>query len=182
MKKSVKIIKIIILNLCLVILFVFISDLIIYKTTVANRHSIYKISEFRYKINPWYLDLEHYFTGTDDVYKGRKPDGLEFLNKTPITVFGCSFAHGQHLKYNQTFSYKLSHILKRPVYNRAIPGSSFQDMYEQVQNDYFYKDVPSPDIIFYFMIDDHYRRMLIYYTDILSLSENRHLYLDRKNI
>ena len=51
----------------------------------------------------------------------RKPDNENFKNP-PILLFGCSFAYGEYLAQNQTFSYKLSKLLNSPVYNRAIPG------------------------------------------------------------
>ena len=80
--------------------------------------------------------------------------------KSPITVFGCSFAYGQYLKNNQIFSYKLSKIVEHPVYNRAIPGKGLSNMYFQVLDEEFYKMVPPSDYIIYIMIDDHYRRAL----------------------
>ena len=85
--------------------------------------------------------------------------GNEYKNN-PITVFGCSFAYGHYLKNNQIFSYKLSKIVKHPVYNRAFPGKGLSNMYFQVSDEKFYKIVPPSDYIIYIMIDDHYRRVL----------------------
>ncbi len=85
--------------------------------------------------------------------------GNEYKNN-PITVFGCSFAYGQYLKNNQIFSYKLSKMVKHPVYNRAFPGKGLSNMYFQVSDEKFYEIVPQSDYIIYIMIDDHYRRAL----------------------
>ena len=98
--------------------------------------------------------------------KIRLPSGLEYKNRTPITVFGCSYAHGDILlKQNQIFSHKLAEILKRPVYNRALIGADFSWMYYQATNEDFYKKVPASDTVIYIMIQDHYRRMLNYKFD-----------------
>ena len=89
----------------------------------------------------------------------RPPVGLEYT-KSPITVFGCSFAFGHYLKNNQTFSYKLSKLTQRPVYNRAVPGEAFAEMYHQVTNKEFYDTVKPCDNVFYIIMFDHYRRLL----------------------
>lgn len=78
----------------------------------------------------------------------------------PYIIFGCSYAYGQSLNYNQTLSYKLSEILKIPVYNRAIAGGGLQVMYMQVNSDSFYKEVPDFNTCIYVFMEDHYRRML----------------------
>lgn len=109
------------------------------------------------KPNSWY-NINTYYSGEHDVYAGRKPDGIEYKT-APIVVFGCSFAHGQYLNYKQTFSYKLAHMLKRPVYNRAVHGKGLAKMYFQSENETFYKDVPKSDLVIYIMINDHYRRI-----------------------
>lgn len=99
--------------------------------------------------------------------KGRKPSGLEY-SAVPITIFGCSFAQGQFLENNQTFSYKLSKLLKRPVYNRAVNGQGFGEMYYQSELPEFYSEVPKSDTVIYVMIDDHYRRSYINTISILD--------------
>ena len=93
--------------------------------------------------------------------KYREPDGLNYKT-TPIVIFGCSFAHGNRLKSNQTLSYKLSEQLKRPVYNRAFMGASPAEMYYQTMSNAFYEDVPPSDIVIYVMMGEHYRRILTY--------------------
>ena len=90
----------------------------------------------------------------------RKPEGLNYT-KRPIVIFGCSYAYGLNLNNEQTFSYKLSHLTKRPVYNRAVSGWGFQHMLNQVRQDKFYVDVPEPEYAIYVMMNDHFRRLYI---------------------
>ena len=103
------------------------------------------------------------------MYGGRKPDGEEYKNSSSaITIFGCSFASGQFLDTHQTLSYKLAQAFKCPVHNRALPGKGLQHMYLQSTLYSFYKTVPPSDNVIYVMIDDHYRRMMLEYVDILD--------------
>ncbi len=133
--------------------------------TIYNQHANEMRSKgfwtagFEHLTKPYYaINLKTHFKNQDDISYGRKPDGLQYSG-LPTVIFGCSYAQGQQLKYNQTFSYKLANILKRPVYNRALSGKSFPLMYFQSENDFFYKDVPPCDTVIYVMINDHYRRM-----------------------
>ena len=117
MKKIFKILLISFLNFCLLLLLWLISDFVIYKID-SNPKKFYenfplstKLPKFKYNTkNPYvvYTPLFDYYDGSDDIFKGRKPVGLEFCkpNKEckPIIIFGCSYAHGQYLKYNQNFS------------------------------------------------------------------------------
>ena len=167
--------KIIFINIVLFTCLFFILDFIIYKYNAAvfykTHPAVYKINNFKYMpYIPEYLsDLESYFNGRNNFYFGRKPDGLEYKNKTPIILFGCSYAFGQHLNYNQTLSYKLAHLLHRPVYNRAMSGGGFQHMYMQSTSDSLYKTIPDADTVIYVMISDHYRRSMLYYFDMLDV-------------
>ncbi len=173
MNKFLKIILIVTINIFILVLCLFISDIIIYKHNAdifyKTNSKVYNLSKFTYQLKPKFaFDLNAIFNGTDNVYNGRLPDGTEYYDKIPITIFGCSFAHGQYLDYNQTFSYKLAHSLKRPVYNRAIPGKGLQHMLLQSRSKQFYNDVPPSDTVFYIMIKDHYKRMKVNYLHILD--------------
>ncbi len=172
-----KIFKILIINVVIFILCIFISDLLIYKNFADNFYKTnlkdYQINKFKYQTEPFFaFDIRTFFDGSDNMYMGRKPDGLEFSDKTPVVIFGCSFAHGQHLEANQTLSYKLSQLLKRPVYNRAISGRGLAQMLFQSESDIFYKDVPPSDTVIYLMIEDHYRRMLVSHINMLDYHFN----------
>ncbi len=171
--KLIKFIKIILINIFIFSLLIFISDIFTYKyyANILKNKRNYGIDKFGYNIRlPIYTnDLKSFFNGRGNIYWGRKPDGLEYKNKIPIVVFGCSFAYGQYLNFNQTFSYKLAHLLKRPVYNRSIVGGGFQHMYFQTvdygNKDYF-NDIKDTDIVIYIMINDHYRRTILNYFNI----------------
>ena len=79
--------------------------------------------------------------------------------KKPILIFGCSFIWGSDLDDNQTFSYKLGQMTKRPIYNRARMGWGLQHMLYQLQQDEFYKIVPKPEYIIYVYISGHESRL-----------------------
>lgn len=163
MKKFFKISKLIILNVLIFLLLLFLSDLIVFSIFVKPIQNKQNPTKFTYNLkNPYihFIYLKDYFNGKNNTWYGRKPDGLEYKDKTPVILFGGSFAYGQYLNYNQTFSYKLSQLLKRPVYNRGIPAGGFQHMYYQTLSEQFYKDVPPSDTVFFVLIDDHYKRML----------------------
>ena len=125
-----------------------------------------KPNKFEYLKKPLYgLNIENFFVGGNNEFGGRAPDGLEY-NSTPITIFGCSYAFGQFLPPEATFSYKLAHLLKRPVYNRAIPSKGLAKMLYQSESDSFYNDVPPSDTVIYIMLNDHYRRMKLSFIEI----------------
>ena len=175
MKIIIKIFSIIFINIFVFLLLFFISDVIIYNLHkhFFEKDNVYQQTKFGYyyKLPKYTANLKDFFNGNVLFFMGREPDGLEYKNKTPIVVFGCSFAYGAHLKFNQTFSYKLAHQLKRPVYNRAISGGGFQHMYFQVVdygNKDFFNDIPDVDTIIYIMINDHYRRLMLNYFNVLS--------------
>lgn len=192
-KKFLTAVKLILLNLFIFVLLIFLLDIIIYiyygNIFDKKPNNCFKRPHFGYIIKPYYgIDFKKYFDGKDNISKGRLPDGLEYKNKVPIVVFGCSYAHGQFLNYNQTFSYKLSHVLKRPVYNRAVPGRGIQLMYWQSTLKDFYDEVPPSDTVIYILFHDHYRRMLINFIDLFDLHLTGHfnkkgntLILDGKN-
>ena len=96
----------------------------------------------------------------DNVFK--RPVGLNYT-KTPVILFGGSFAWGAKLQEEQTFHFKLSDIIKRPIYNRSISGWGVQHMLYQLKQDSFYKKMPKPDYVIYMYIPNHIARMHKYY-------------------
>ncbi|MBQ2645036.1 hypothetical protein IJG14_05650 [bacterium] len=106
----------------------------------------------------YFFDLKNNISD-ENTYRARKPEGLVYKT-SPILLFGCSFAYGHALSFNQTFSYKLANIIQRPIYNRAIAAGGFQHMYYQTTTEEFYKSIPPCEIVIYVFIVDHYRRML----------------------
>lgn len=128
----------------------------------------------KYKPFPYFQKIKTFEEEYDviKVNNFRKPEGLNYKKK-PIIIFGCSFAYGEGLSNNQTFSYKLSQLSKRPVYNRAFCGWGIQHMLYQIRQDSFYKDVKEPEYVIYVFIDDQIRRL---YLDIFDPT-NKQIYL-----
>lgn len=163
MKNLWKFIKIIFVSIVLLILFICLGDVLIFvKTgkTVLCPPPPLKYKYFSILKEPFLLTpLSPDFFVDKEWFSGRSPVGVEYKNKKPIVIFGCSYAYGKNLNKTETFGYKLSHYLKVPVYNRAMEGGSFQQMYMQTISESFFKEVPPTDTVIYVMIGDHYRRM-----------------------
>ena len=175
MKKFLSFILIVFINIAVFASLIFVCDVFIYNYNYRNYNKLYKKLSFKYlKKTDYLIDINTYFDGSSDIYRGRKPDGLEYSKNKPIIIFGCSIVQGQFLNYDQTISYKLAHILKRPVYNRGIAGHGIQQMYWQTTFNNFYKSVPPADDVIFILIDDHYFRMHTYFMDILDHHFNIH--------
>ena len=163
MKKALKVFYIIAVNLLLLCLCTTLIEFAAYKKAcnifLNQPHDDNRELHFSYEAKlPNYLeDIKSFFNG-EEIFWGRLPDGLEYKDKPPIVVFGCSFAYGYGLNYDQTFSYKLAHLLKRPVYNRAAGSWGPQHMYYQTLQDSFYEDTDNADTYIYIMIEDHLMR------------------------
>ena len=146
--------KIIVYILIFIILF-FLLDFIIY---------LKENSKNEWKLNYAYVfkNPKIYSNNINDYNKEIYFASSNQKNKSPIILFGCSYAYGYNLEYNQKFGYKLSRILNRNIYNRALSASNYSFMYWQTTQDGFYKQVPpSKDVIYIFMFD-HFRRSYIY--------------------
>lgn len=149
---------------CISLICVFVAFIILEITAYYANAYRYKKERNDTRMQPFVsissknLNLKNYETKLKNHF--RKPNGLNYKT-SPIVIFGCSYAYGDNLNANQTFDYKLSKLLKRPVYNRALNGQGLGFMYFQSLNDNFYKEVPPADTVFYIMMDVHYRRMLI---------------------
>lgn len=166
----IKTFKLILINILIFILLFFLSEYIVYffciKTNPVGDNPPQKFHYLLRNPDIYIDDISNFFNGKSNNSFGRLPVGQEY-NTTPITLFGCSYAFGQGLEPNQTFGYKLSELLKRPVYNRAVPGQSFQEMYYQSSNKNFYRQVPPCDTVIYIMMTDNIRRL---YTNIFDMN------------
>lgn len=83
---------------------------------------IYSFSEF-YQINK---KEDGYF---------RPESGIEYKNKPPILLLGCSYTYGHRLKYEETFGLKLSQFAKRHVINKAVCRYGVNTALFQLQHD-----------------------------------------------
>ncbi len=88
----------------------------------------------------------------------RTPCGVNFVKK-PIIIFGCSVAYGEYLKNEETFSYMLSKLTKRPVYNFAFSGFGLQHMLFQLQNEKETDKINNPKMVIFLFTEDHIRRI-----------------------
>ncbi len=91
---------------------------------------------------------------------GRGLTGANYTSR-PVVIFGCSYAYGYNLEPNQTFSYKLSELTKRPVYNQAFTGWGIQHMLYQSKIYALYKKIQNPEYVIYVYIPDHLRRLYL---------------------
>ena len=89
--------------------------------------------------------------------RARKPVGLEYKDKKPIVIYGCSFANGQHLKNNMHPGIILSELTKRPVYNWGNSGKGLQETLYILINQQ--KISPQPEYIIYIYFSDQFRRL-----------------------
>ena len=167
-----KIKKIFLLLLCNLVIFgaaLFCCDYYTYKmyVNIYNKVQQLKLEKFKYELITKNQSLKR----ERKIFKTklRKPDGLQYKNKSKhsIVLFGCSYAYGVGLAQNQTLSYKLSQILKTPVYNRALAWGNLQEMWYQAAAEGskdFYTQVPKSDTYIYLMMYDHYNRMYSFFT------------------
>lgn len=166
--KLIKILKIICINLIIFIALIVLSEVFLFNTAKyelkeklniiqkMNKQSGKSIqNKLEYNLTPLYFVYDYEKTQL------RKPEGLKY-KKPPILLFGCSYTYGEGLKDKETFSYKLSNLSKRPVYNRANSGWGTQHILYQLKRDDFYKEVKPPEYIIYTLIDDHLNRLFRY--------------------
>ena len=176
MKKIVKILTIILINLVLVLDLFFITDYI-YKRCEYNRQCslakkemdqtffLKKIySNFKYNSK-----VSHFknFSMHKEVYSKD--------NKSSILVFGGSFAYGAFIDANQNLSANLSKLSGRTVYNRAIPTFGFGQMLYQTMHEDLYNDIKIPaEYAIYVYIPDHFIRSCHYKYGVSNLNGNNY--------
>lgn len=154
--RIVKLLRLIFINILVLFILLLILEFTLYNFSkkIAYNHNYY----------PKYFGGIKIFGYVKEKKLMRKPEGLQY-KKAPIIVFGCSFAYGNNLNDNQTFSHKLSILSKRPVYNRAFNGWGMQQILYQLKRTDFYKEVKDPEYIIYVAIQDHFNRLFRYQFD-----------------
>ncbi len=100
-------------------------------------------------------------------------------NKTAdksILLFGCSFAYGDGLRKDETFSYNLGKILPNyRIYNRAYSARSTSHMLYQLENKDF-SEIPNIEYIIYVFVGCHLPRNYVNYchnTPVYTISKGR---------
>ena len=181
---SKQIFKIIIINILLIFLVFLSLDYKLYKKDNNNLPFIHMVSslnskEFKdhYKkiINNGYYQL-----GNDQSsFMFRRPVKYKNNNKS-IIIFGGSFAWGARLDEHQTFHYKISKLMKRTVYNRAISAWGTQHMLYQLLQKDFYNTISEPEYIIYVFISNHIDR-IFKYRFINMMDKDNYNYLKYNN-
>ena len=157
-KKNIKILSV---NIIIILLLVFVSEIISFKLlnkVDPNFHYIFKSEKFDQIYSSDYInDPVLWFR---PVEKGRK-------GKT-ILLFGCCMTHGIHQINSKVdnparkgwLSFVLNQYTDMTVINRGISGWGLQHMYYQLSHPNFISDIKEkPDYVVYTIIRDHYRRL-----------------------
>lgn len=147
MKKKV---VVVLVNLIIVIFLLFIADIVCY-TVLSKRPFSFQN----------YISSAKLMTFEDFVSKWKYRDALKpKSNKRPILIFGCSFAYGDKLEFEQSLSYKLAKLTDRSVYNRAVSSTGLQYFLYMLQHFEIQKEVNNPEYIIFVMIDHHLFRLI----------------------
>lgn len=161
---------IIFINILIFIALFFVLDNYIY-IRESNKYPQWKAKKIYLFNNPPVREIDARYIGRSEFYNYHPaPHPPKINNKkiktqitnNPVIIFGCSYAYGRKLNFNQTFGYKLEQLLKRPVINRAIPSGGLQHMYFLSTQNEFYENIPNTKDFIYVLMSDHQRRMLIY--------------------
>ena len=80
-------------------------------------------------------------------------------NRKPIAVFGCSFAYGEKLRFEQTLPYKLAAETGRAAFNYAFGGFGIQHMLYMLENGIWIGGTEEPEFVLYIFINDHIPRL-----------------------
>ena len=141
---------IVLVNIILIIFVLIFAEIMLFKN--ATKDITYH--EVKYRLEKEDLTLEK----LKKYSNMREPRGLNY-KKSPIIIYGCSYAYGDELKDEETFSSQLSEYTKRPVYNFAMSSKGLQHALYLLKHDK--KITPEPEYVFYVFINDHYRRMFV---------------------
>lgn len=166
---SKKVLKIILSNIFIFLIFFVSLEFIIYKSALTEFKKFYKyvINIYRapsfvksYFVNYQEQTFQRIYNSNDLYFR---PILIEPSNKkSPVLIFGCSFAHGANfLTDEQTIAYKIHKNTNRDVYNFAFPSCGIQHMLYFIRN-IFPNKFPSnesPEYAIYFYIPNHIFRL-----------------------
>lgn len=183
-----KIIKITLINILLLISFLFLTEFISYKIQVKKDYSGWAIqTNFfdAYKFMPVENFINNYKRMKENPPQDSwfRPDEIKNTSKREIVLLGCSFTYGVGLNENETFSKKLSGYTNRSVYNRAIPGCGINHMLYMVKEGLSSR-IKNPEQFIYTFIDGHIYRLYMpasYFHNILIYYKEKNGQLTQKN-
>lgn len=75
-----------------------------------------------------------------------------------ILLLGCSYTYGTNLEPNQSFSYYLSNLTGRTVYNLGVEGGAVQQALYLTEDKDFSNKYKNVELVIYTFIDDHLNR------------------------
>jgi len=156
-----------VISVIISVFIVFIVDIIFYTIDVYNVNRLLekKGLSFRYK---WQYSIITKSRTLEDVLNSdfREPINLK-SKKSPIIIFGCSYAYGENLNADENLGANLAKLTNRPVYNFGISGFGVQHFLALLKNKDF-SDIKNPEYIVYVYIHDHIRRMYSKYFEFLD--------------
>lgn len=182
-KKADKIIKIISINIVLFLIAFLIVDMtIFYKHLYYEYRLAPEVNYIPYILRQRNSQFNYNVIVKGQTFNNEKFRPIENINssKSPIVIFGCSFAYGAGLNDNQTLSAKLAQFTGRPVYNRAHGGWGTQHMLYQLKSEEFYQLVPKPEYVIYVFMGDHVKRIQILVDPLIGNGEPCILYKNKK--
>lgn len=158
MKRTIKIICINIILICILII---ITELVccitkkefLSNATISHLQNMMKvqyssnsdIQEFRYRYIPTISN-----------------NNQKYSSKSPIILMGGSFTYGYGLNDKETFDAQLKRITQRDIYNFGINGGGPKEILITLQNsELMNKITQTPEYIIYTYIPDHKRRMYV---------------------
>ncbi len=142
-------IAVFLLNLIVILVLLLVADMICYRILSKRPFSFQD-----------YIVSTKLITFEDIVSNFKYRDVIKPKSKKkPVLIFGCSFAYGYGLEFEQSLSYKLADLTGRSVYNRAVPSTGLQYFLYMLKHFDIQKEIPTPEYIIYLMIDHHLFRL-----------------------
>ena len=172
MKK--KIFKIVLVNIALILFFVFVVETYIYNV------------EVKYIKHPFYLPNYSFKDCIDSAENYSRNFFHTEYKKPPLWIMGCSYAWGYLLEAKESFPEKLSTYTKRPVYNWAFCGIGPAEVLIRLftdKNDKFLPQEP-PEYVIYVYMYNHVNRYpnndnLLYALKELNVIEGKNTIFDK---
>ncbi|MCR5260905.1 MAG: hypothetical protein K6C94_03620 [Candidatus Gastranaerophilales bacterium] len=141
MKKEI-LIKSLIVAVILVIIFILTNLVICIYISAKYQRSIAENIGNVFKREP--CSIEKYINLKDEeILSGKN------YKKPGVLLFGCGFAKGLNLEPEQKFSFKLSKLTQRPVYNYGIGGAYIQHAIKLVQSGLIDNEIKKCDYAIY---------------------------------
>lgn len=165
MKKLIKALRIIIINVIILVIIDFLFFLYFIASSQQMPNNIKDIVE-RYKSSSNIIPLEKVCKEKESSNYFR--DFIKKSEKQPILIFGCSFGYGFLLEPEQSFSYKLSQYTNRSIYNRSISSLGIQYFPYILEHYNLENTIKDPQYIIFVMIDNHAYRL---YREIMNVDE-----------